>query len=290
MVAILSVAGNNITVGDLKSGSADVPNASTTGTIKSFGFPNLEINGFTGGVNSSQFLGLDLEGNASCSVWDENSSKLQFTFDELNTTAPYSNFIGRNARANIITSNDTGFVTDMDANSGTTAYVFGSRGAIKQSAGMGHYLDGTVNAGVLNIRHTDTNNKGDLEIRGNSHMMYPNQSAMGQTVNSSNATSLTLTSTSTEGLYLFSGTSAATWVLPTVTNATNPTSLVGVPYWFVNSGTANLTITTDGTQLFNRVSAKTSYVLTPGQTLQCWGALDASGNLFWAAFPSNGVS
>lgn len=285
---ILSVSGNTITVGTGRTASAQSATASTSTTIKSFGMPNIELSSLNGGqVTNSSFLGMDMEGNASCSFYAENSGKIILTIGEVKSIGPYSHIVLRNAQAMQIQNNDVSLITDFDSPSGTTAQFYGARGTIRNFMGQGLWRDGTRNIGVLSLRTVGTLNRGDLEARGSNKFMYPSLMAMGQAVQTSDATTYAFPN---PGIWIFAGSSACVATLPTITNAADSSTNIGAPYHVVNCGSANITLNTDGTQLFNKVAAKTSYTITPGQSIQVWGAKDASGNLFLAAMPSNGVS
>jgi len=72
--------------------------------------------------------------------------------------------------------------------------------------------------------------------------------------------------------------------LPTiVSDATPGTSHIGLWFDLINVGTADLTVATNGTQLFNKVAAKTSITVPPQFSCKVVAVKDAGSVLFWAA-------
>lgn len=287
---VLTSAANVITLGNSRSTTAVSATAGTTATIGTFGMPCLEVIGASGAmVMNSIFQGLDLEGTASCHLYAENTSAVQFEVAQVPNAGAYAHICLRNAQFSYVRSLFSSASTDFDGNSSGSIFE-GMRGTIIQRTGIGIWTDGVRSVNALALFGGLVGNTADLHARApNGLFLYP-ESPMGQRVTALN-TSQALTA-GQAGVLVFSGSSATTYTLPTIVDNTSTpiSSYVGIAFEIVNAGTATLTVNTDGTQLFNSVAAKTSYALTAGQSLRIVAAKNTGGTLLWAAFPTNGVS
>lgn len=274
---VLTQSGNTITVATKKSGAAISANASTTGTVKSYGMPALEIVGLsTGGIVASSFTNLDMEGNSSALIYMENNQQVRLEATGVGAVGSYATFVARACAANYVYNSDTSAVTDFDVNSNNIQY-YGGRGNNLQYTGYGQWYDGPNNKYVTSINGFQTGNQGSLETHfgAGGGFIYPAAQSIGQRVTALNSGGTI--DAGRAGVLVFSGSAPITYTLPTINDTNAGSTLNGCKWEIVNAGSANLTVATDGTQVFNGVAAKTSVVLTPGNTIDITGFKNASG-------------
>lgn len=96
-------------------------------------------------------------------------------------------------------------------------------------------------------------------------------------------TTITLGGSSPVGSIVFAGAAGQTFTLPTISDATPASSMVGLIYEIYNSGANALAVATNGTQLFNGAAAKTTTSIPAGQSGKFVAAKTLGGTLFWAA-------
>jgi hypothetical protein len=71
---------------------------------------------------------------------------------------------------------------------------------------------------------------------------------------------------SESGIYAYAGT-GGTCTLPSISNTSFGTSLVGLPYWFTNIGSGPCTITAQSGQTFSGIAAVTTMTVPVGGTV-----------------------
>jgi len=287
---VLSQSGNAITLGNSRSGSAIASTGTTGLTIRTYGFPNLEIIGTGGAIGTTNMTltDVDLEGHATCSLYLEGGGSNRVEISSFGTS--YATYCVRGTQTSQIDSVGTTAVADIDGASSFFRYG-GQIARWLQYTGSGQWYDSVRAVQSLSLTNRSWS-KSDLHVRSpNSNFLYPD-TPIGQKITTWDA-DLNV-SADQGGVVTFTDTTPRTYTLPTITddNVTVSGSYKGFEVSFVNlSRTVNLTVNTNGTQTFNNISGKTSYTLTPGQSLRVVAAKGGTGGvLCWAAFPSNGVT
>jgi hypothetical protein len=174
---------------------------------------------------------------------------------------------------------------DLDAGSAPVTQICGGHYGLVGNgyAPVGVSYNSNDNIGRLSL---GAGTSWDLEGRqpgtGLSYI-YP-LTGIAQHVSTYQTGSLTLTAAML-GVVPFTGSSPATFTLPTISAASEKTSLVGITYEIVNSGSATLTIATDGTQVLNGIAGKTSTTLSAGQVLRIVAVQTGSSTFGWLATP-----
>ena len=275
---VQSVAGNVLTLGSSRNGAAISASGSGTLTIQTYGFPNAEF------VNCGSFRihDLDLEGVCSVALYMENVSQANFSIATIPTTA-LVDLVGRGVVKTWIHNSSNGARTDFDAASASSSHFNGARSDNYGRSLMGMWFDAPTGSNALSISNgAQGNSGGDIHVR-NGLFLYPGLAGMGEHIRAQNsATTLTggmcgdIVSTPTAPLAL---------TLPTINPQTTPaTSHVGLWFEIFNVGTAAITVNTDGTQLMNKITGRTSATIQPGNSLKLVAVED--GTRWWAARPS----
>ncbi|CAN7259059.1 hypothetical protein [Neorhizobium sp. LjRoot104] len=284
---VQSVSGNTIQIGAAFTSPALTASGSGSLTLSSWGMPCVELSSRNEGafVSNSRFLGVDAEGGSGAGVYVENAQGCDLNISEVPGDRN-ADIVGRSAGFSRFYSGNTA-ITDFD-NASATSQFHGARGIGRHAMLSGLWTDQTRNGlAAFNIRGDAGENQGDLEVRGGNSFIYPRFGmGMKSTLKTANTTLHPLDA----GLVTFDASSALVCTLPAITNSSDASSLVGLPFHIVNSGSADLTVNTSSEQLFNKAAAKTSYTLNAGKSLLVVAAEGASSTLFWAAFPSVGVA
>jgi hypothetical protein len=104
-----------------------------------------------------------------------------------------------------------------------------------------------------------------LSVRGTDGSYLYSDFGIGQPYSSSSAADPTLNA-GESGIFAYAG-SGGTCKLPTISNASFSSSLVGLPYWFTNVGSGPCTIATQSGQTFSGLSGVTSMRVPVGGTV-----------------------
>jgi hypothetical protein len=284
---VLSVSGNNITIGSQKAGPALTPTAGTL-TIKSWGMPNMEASAdSTSSIQHSYFLGLDLENNAAANLYVENAGASHFDIREINNdpTGVQSNVVLRNSGYCDLLSNASTCVTDIDANSSTSSFS-GSRGTTRQYYGVGQWNDSIRGTHVMSWSGSSV----DMEVHNNSGPWLAPQIGMGQASLVSGSSSLSLAGF--QGSICWdTDSSDATYTLPAITASSTAGSMPGTVYEITNAANSanTLTINTSSSQTFNRQGSKTSLVLSRSQSVRLIAKRGVGGDFYWQAILGSAV-
>jgi hypothetical protein len=289
---VISVAGDVIQIAD-KQGSTETAKTATGATaidITTIGFPAISVVGFgTGTVVNSTFTDLDMEGLATSYLFAQNSNWSNFEINQVAASC-IEHITFRNCSSDYVMSKDSGIKTDFDGNSSNVIYI-GNR-ALNPAGriGLGIWNESTNANACLSLYYSGTSVSNDCSLRhvsaGGKGFTKPGI-GMGQRMTLYTA-SRTLKAEDC-GSNIFDSGSAMTATLPTILNADIHSSMVGMTFDIANVGAGTLTVNTDGTQLFNKVAAKTSYSLTTGQYLSIRAATGASSSLFWQVLATNGT-
>jgi len=290
---VLSVAGNNLTLGNSKNASAIAATGNSATNITSWGMPHIEIRGdATSTVQNCDFLGMDAEGPSTANIYAEKAANCLLDISSLTISNSTVQICGRNMAYSYVRSFFATAVDDFDGNSATSKF-FGARGTIVQRTLSGIWNDNIRNTSVLAIVGGNAGNVADFEIRtpaGN--FIYP-IAGIGKHVKGSNATSQALSPSFGSNCLSYLNGSGGTWTLPTiVTDASNPVnaSNIGFSMEITVVGAGTLTVNTDGSQTFNMVAAKTSTTVTTAQTLIVTACKASDGTLFWAAYLGGAIA
>ncbi len=284
---VQSVSGNTIRIGNAFTSPALTASGNGSLTLSSWGMPCFELSSRNEGafVCNSRFLGVDAEGGSGAGIYIENAQGCDLNISEVPGDRN-ADIVGRAAGFSRFYSGNTA-ITDFDVASATSQF-HGARGIAHQAMLAGLWTDHTRGGlASLNIRGDAWENQGDLEVRGSNSFIYPR---FGMGLKSTLKTASTTLHPLDAGLVTFEASSALVCTLPTITHASDASSLVGLPFHIVNAGSADLAVNTNGTQLFNKISSKTGYTLNAGESLLVVAAEGAGSTLFWATFPSVGVA
>lgn len=283
---VLSVVGNAITIGATKTGAANSATGTGSLTLESWGMPCLELGSLNSNaaISNSRFTDVDVEGRAAVGVYVENCNSIGVDLTSLPANRK-SDIVMRNAQYCRIQSTPPA-ITDFDANSGTSQF-YGARSTQYQRSCQGLWRDTALSTSALAINGGVTTPGGDIHVRLNG-LLYPS-SPFGRKQYQRDAT-IGLTAAQA-GDVIFAGATGQTFTLPTIVTDTAPgVSNIGAWFEIWNVSANSVTVATDGTQLFNKVAAKTSVTLAAGNSILAVATKDNSGNLFWAARQSTLVA
>lgn len=298
---------NKIQLSSFMGGAAITPSGSGTATLVGYGWPGLEIVGYGDSSNntiqSSQFFGVDMESwsvamrvlqNASVTAaWGTvNSTQGTQCANTLTCRKAYGAFSASGIEIpDFDWSSHAGFISmGYTLNAGATLPTAGGNGQMPQGmvrttgAGggeVGLYL-GTSKGGSNKVTLLPVNAPAQSHI-------YP-RNPLSQRVQTSTSTSLNLNG-SHLGAIAFTGGSAATWNLPTLSGnqGGDANTYLGGVYEIANCGTANMTVNTAASQLFNNQATKSTVTLTPGQSFTIRAQVTGS-TFFWQVVGNNGVT
>lgn len=278
---VRSVSGNNITVAAAKN-NGSVVSATGSGalTLESWGMPNLEFVGANpSGISSIRAQDIDVEGSSSAAIYLEN-----VTLGELSISATpletHGGVVGRTViRTKFHSSVDT--PTDFDTNL-TGSMWFGNRGATLGFPLTGFWRDSILGTECIALSPGVVGaTGGDIHRRAN-NFLYPNSGFGERIVPRNSGTSL---NGSNCGDVVYAGATNITFTLPTISNAATTTTQVGMWFEIINVGSATITVNTDGTQLMNKITGRTTTTIAAGQAIKFIAVADGAGTLFWVAKP-----
>lgn len=278
---VLSVAGNNITIGATRTGAAITGTGTGNLTLQSYGYANVEVTAATATsrVTTTKFLCIDSEGSATNALYMENASACHFGV----MTVPVTVLTALVARGTIFSRIESRAVSGTDFDAGSSAIEFhGNRSSTLQYPGRGHWYDSSISTFAMSIwPGLNANKGGDLQVRTQG-FTYPTI-GMGERIFPRDS-ALTLAGFNGPADVVFNGGAGVTFTLPTIVTDTVPAnSHLGLWFDIWNVSANSLTIATDGTQTFNKVGAKVTTTLAAGSSMKVIACKDNSGNLFWAA-------
>lgn len=272
-------------------------NITATGTLnaKSSGFFLMEVisedAGTGSAITNSEFTGLDLEGRASGALLASYGVGNLYSIRQAFTNQ-YNHICLRNQQRSVVQSTYP-CVTDFDSDSNSTAY-FGVRADVPAYswAGWGEWRNpsAATDRGIIVLNATSIGPVYDIkkeQISGVGHFLrslMPLVTPQGKFVANKNLAWGDSGTTINEG-------GAGTVNLPAFRAGSLPPA--GVPFRVVNAGTGNSTLTipenlTSGgagagvTPTFNRVAAKTTLVLAPGDFAVVETAYTTANEAYWA--------
>lgn len=280
---VQTVSGNNLTIGGSRTGSAISATGSGSTNLNTYGFPAVEITAADSlsHVTSSFINHVDAEGNSAAAIYIEGAQRCEFGISS-SPNATTVDVIGRNVTYSRIKSAPP-VVTDFDANS-TSSEFHGARKGSYQRPLRGQYYDTILGVQVIQLYGGNNGQTGgDIQSRSGG-FIYP-ASGMGERIFPRDS-ALTLGGANV-GDVVFAGSASQTFTLPTIaTDTSSPAgSQVGAVFDIYNVGSGTITVNTDGTQLMNKITGRTTTTIIPGNKLKLVGAKDNSGNLFWLAVP-----
>ena len=250
-------------------------------TIESYGFANLEFASLDNSTLINTVVGhIDSEGTVGAGLYLEGLSNCHFRMGDAPSAGTLAQIVGRNVAYSAIHANSP-LTNDMDANCSTSMWM-GARSGFLNYRMRGLAYDSARNATQLAIAASVTRAP-EFESRNNG-WVYPGR-GIGQHITPRNIN--TALNGTHAGSLPFVVTAERTCTLPTlVSDATTGTSYVGVIFDIANltaSGGANVIVNTDGTQVFNRVVAKTSHTVAPGTGVIIEGIDLPDGTFCWKA-------
>jgi hypothetical protein len=283
MYVVKSVSSNTITLSNSNTTAAITATAGTSLTLKTYGFPQMEVTSeySNGQINTSRFDHLDIEGQASAGLYVENVSTCSFGITSFSASG-LSDLVGRNAAFSRFETL-SGAKTDFDSSSASSSF-YGVRNATVQYPLRGLWYDAGTVGNVLGISNGVNNNVGG-DIQARNGTLYPTW-GMGDRIFTQN-TSTTLAGFQC-GVVVFNGATGQTLTLPTIVSdsPTPAVSHVGIVFDVYNISANSLTVSTDGTQLFNNLAASTSLTIPSKTGLRITGSKNAAGGFIWLARPS----
>lgn len=298
---------NKIQLSSFMGGAAITPGGSGTATLVGYGWPGIEIVGYGDSSNntiqSSQFFGVDMESlsvaervlqNASVTAaWGTiNSTQGTQCANTLTCRKVYGAWSSSGAEIpDFDWASQGGFIAmGYSLNVSATLPTAGGNGQMPQGmcrtvgAGGGEYglHLGTNKGGAVKLSISPINSPAQSHI-------YPRH-GFSQRIQTSTSTSLNLNG-SNLGAIAYTGGSAATWTLPTLsgTQGGEANTYLGGVYEIANCGTSTLTINTAASQLFNNQSGKSSVTLAAGQSFTIRAQVTGS-TFFWQVVGNNGVT
>lgn len=302
------VDATNLTLADTPLGSAIAATASTTGTLTTYGMPDVEVTAenTAGYVANLRMEHLDFEGLPEIGVLFYLTKRSWLSIGEVPSSGA-THLVFRSAEVNVQATMSSAAGPTYDADSGSNlSRIDGARGAAYQYSlpGIGRDYGPNVNFPIPFMqmigsmsRLGGTNMKGsglaarsvgDWQTRGSGLFNYASM-AIGQKVVTYD-TSQTLNFSEYIGCVIFNGATGQTFTLPTIVSETNPAaSYVGAEYDIVNVSANALTLNTDGTQLFNTVASLVSLSLPAKTVTRVKAVRTAGGTLFWFAEASQAL-
>jgi hypothetical protein len=276
---VVSSSANVIQLATTKGGTAVNSTGTLTMNISSQGFSGLEIVGIGSGViGNSDASGLDIEGQSSALITLQHANVTIPEIGQANTPDGHVVAVWRAYSGMFGAWNNA---ASIDADSVSSPHFFGQKASgygNLYSSGM--WYDSGQGVWTMNL------------YPGNNQATPTMQSiittASGEIVKfNSPAVSPNFTQDTSKtygfpkGTTVFSGATGQTMTLPTITNASAATSMLGIPFPFFNASTNNLTIATNGTQTLGNKAGVTSMTLTPQQWGTYFACINAAATLFW---------
>ena len=290
--AVYFVVANNgttIQLSNKKRGTAVVSNATTTVTMRTWGYANLEMVAYgTGNIGSSTLQAADIEANCTMHLLLQRAQVDVLSMGQCPAGETHTCVVGRGYYGQFNSWDPQ--TSDFDYNSGVQYSGQRTTALTGTSGGIGLWYDadlggsGVFGVGLnLHTVHQQSTPTMIAAVSGSTYFVKPMQ-AFGHRMRSQD-TSTTLVGT---GDYVFAGAAGQTLTLPTFadTNAVNTT--LGAPFGVLNCSSNNLTVATGGGQLLNGQAGKTSMTLAPGQWARYFGAKTASGTMIVGVF-TNGT-
>lgn len=287
-------SGNTIRVSASKGAAAVTPDWSGSTTINCKGFPSMEVvavgNGY---ITSSQFDGLDLEGDAGTHLLLQQTSHtdigvLQCAADQAKWGITGRTFSG------VLRNMFQKTTSDLDKN--CRAQWIGNRTgttAVSQSyGGFGMWYDANADMVALSMHHDSVISGGVPVNKPLLWGMKPSPFPWAKAnfpiglVQYTQDTTKSFTGSSPVGHIIFNGAAGQTFTLPTIVDAATRTSMVGYEFWFTNASSNSLAIATSSSQTMNNIAAKTTTTLAANTHARFIASKTSGGALFWTVFIS----
>lgn len=302
---VVSQSGNVIQLSNLMRGTAISATGSTAVNIDTWGWPSIEIvahdDNATALIQQCVISGIDAEGYATAQIVSQNAQ----AHLDINYT-PYTQ--GTDNASSVVFRDSYGsyrfagnFTIDINSGSrsnfcvGGTLLTTQSKAAV-QHAPLGMFRDETLNQIVWKLDTTISSNTKTFQAQylTGGNFIYP-ATAIGQRAVNNSSTSLTMTAAHT-GCIVYTGTAAATWTLPVLTDVAGGSSnsaMAGLVYEICNgstdAGAPAVTLNAGTGDTFNRNSAKTSYSIPQYSSISIRANFDGTAG-FWQVLGNNGAT
>jgi len=240
--------------------------------------------GLTCSMPTNHFTGLDLEANGTAAIIAQNATDNTYVCGGVlrggSNSDGIQTLVGRNFTGSFYARGN--YTTDVD--SGDILFT-GVRDLSKSlgAVGIGTWRDGVsqivsnLNSGLLTTNYTAAS----FKTRYNTGSQFiAKGGSEAEFVYATNSTSLTFVGISA-GTIVYNGSAAFSWTLPTVTDANDYESLVGIKFKIMNATGFYGTLNTDGTQQFNRESSHSAENIPAFTTIVVVAVKAADGTLFW---------
>jgi len=273
---VVSSSSSSIQVSNTYGGPAVGAKGNSAINIKSVGGENIAIRGLgvenlpnAGVVSNIHIMQTDSENGAGNAIFLQGVAGGDIVLGE----CPGNNVIAgvalRGVGAFTITNAGSSVPTrDNDGYGDEDNYWYGSyTGPDVQPygfLGQGKDVNGNYYRTALSPTASGDASPG-LSVRGTGGSYLYSDLGIGQPYNTSGAADPTLNA-SESGVFAYAGT-GGTCTLPSISNASFGTSLVGLPYWFTNVGTGSCAIATQSGQTFSGISGVTSMTVPVGGTV-----------------------
>lgn len=280
----------HITLSLSKGGSVLTPPATSAVTINSYGFPAMEVCGVGTGatLTGCNFTGLDIEGTCTTLLLLQQIGYSNIQTNQSDSTLTNYAVTGRGSAKVILTSNMGGnhsMTTDFDATCNIEVLGFRGSNAPQSGAGGGLWYNDTAGMWALSLHTTKFGGltTGGVALQGVNtstpwvKAFYPVCDAQ-QTKD----TTGTLSGSTLPGTTIFNGAAGQTFTLPTITDISPSTTMVGYSIKVINASANSLALITDGTQTINNTAAKTTTTISAGQLCIMTACKTGGGTLFWA--------
>ncbi len=275
---VLSVSTNVLTVSLTFGGNAVTSTGNTAVNIVTQGFPGIEVIALPGAqINAHIFNNLDAESAGTTAIAIQNVAGSIFSINQLPGTAQSTMGVtGRGlVDCQILSPNGTNTDFDNNANSSAVQYSGARQGTSVGYMGAGIWYDAVSGNTVLsNGSNFDTQSVGMLQLVGGSKVM-PGSLGITQKASFSASANPTLGDANLS-VVSTNGVAGTTITLPTISS-----SNVGVWGTFFNGTASAQTLNTNGTQLFNNVTGRTSLTINPNASVRICAGYVGSSTYTW---------
>jgi len=272
---VVSSSATGIQVSNTYAGPAVAASGNSAITIESIGGENIAIRGLgaehlpnAGVVSNIHILQTDSENGSGNAIFLQNVAGGEISLGECTSNVIAGIALRAVTAVTITNAGSYDPTRDNDGYGGQDNYWYGSYSGPDVQPygflGQGKDVNGDYYRTALAPQVAGDASPG-LSVRGSGGSYVYSDLGIGQPYNVNGNPTQTL-SPSESGIYAYAGT-GGTCTLPTITNATFATSLLGLPYWFTNVGTGPCRIQTQAGQTFSGIAGVTSITVPVGGTV-----------------------
>lgn len=263
---VISVVGNVIQLSLTYGGAAVLATGAVAVNIVTQGFPCFEMIALAGSANTNVVMdNVDVEGFSTAAMFFQNCTGLNIQMSQVPGVGQATQSMCFRGCVNKLVIAPQSISTDDDQNAvGAASMILGAKfGTSIGYQGMGIWYDSVSGKSVFSLgSQNDSQSAGLLtyDPATNTGICLPKNAGIGQLPKLVNSASFAV---SALNVVVCNQASAAVNTLPTVTAAN-----AGAWIEFVNHTAGTQTVATDGTQLFNGITARTVITLNAGATVR----------------------